>query len=148
MDRHDAWLGDRPVDVGAALFALHDPHRGHERAFNRYYERDHMYAAAVLAPYTIAGQRWVATRDLKDRRVPEAGPFGPRTAGSYLTMYWIQAGHLADQQAWVNEQMASLVAAGRTFGERDVQIATVFDRVAAYRRDPDGVPPILALDHR
>ncbi len=45
-------------------------------------------------------------------------------------MYWIQAGHLADQQAWVNEQMASLVAAGRTFGERDVQIATVFDRVA------------------
>jgi hypothetical protein len=59
---------DAPVGIGAGIFALHDPHRGYERAFNRYYERDHMYAAAILAPWTIAGQRFVATADLKAMR--------------------------------------------------------------------------------
>jgi hypothetical protein len=141
-------LGVTPIDLGAALFALHDPHPGHERDFNRYYERDHMYAAALLAPFTIAGQRWVATRELKQLRYPEQGPFGPATAGSYLTMFWIQAGHLAQQQAWVSRQMRSLVAAGRVFDDRDVQIATVYDYVGAMRRDADGVPPFMALDHR
>lgn len=141
-------LGAEPVDVGAALFALHDPHRGHERAFNRYYERDHMYAAALLAPFTIAGQRWVATSELKQLRQPAVGPFGDITAGSYLTMFLVQAGHLADQQAWVAEQMPSQVEAGRTFAARSVQTATVYDHVGSYRRDADGVPPFMALDHR
>src|SRR5690606_18656985 len=104
--------------------------------------------AALLAPFTIAGQRWVATRELKQLRYPDRGPFGPATAGSYLTMFWIQAGHLAHQQAWVNRQMAPLAAAGRVFDERDVQIATVYDHVGSMRRDADGVPPFMALDHR
>jgi hypothetical protein len=150
----DALLGSTPIDVGSALFSLHDPHRGFERAFNRYYERDHMYGAALLAPFTISGQRWVATRDLKALRRPDVGPlgplgpFGPVAAGSYLTMFWIQAEHLDSQQRWVSEQMRSLVAAGRTFDERSVQTATAYDLVGSYRRDPDGVPPFMALDHR
>ena len=77
MGSNDGLLGSTPIDVGSALFSLHDPHRGHERDFNRYYERDHMYSAALLAPFTIAGQRWVATRDLKALRRPATGPFGP-----------------------------------------------------------------------
>lgn len=137
-----------PVELGAAIFALHDPHRGHERAFNRYYERDHMYAAAVLAPWTIAGQRWVATAALKARRYPDPGPFGPAVFGSYLAAYWIQAGRLAEQQAWVSAQMPLLDAAGRTFAERDVATATAYDLLGAWERDIDGVPPFLALDHR
>ncbi len=148
MGSNDGLLGSTPIDVGSALFSLHDPHRGFERAFNRYYERDHMYAAALLAPFTISGQRWVATRELKALRRPDVGPFGPVTAGSYLTMFWIQAQHLASQQQWVSEQMRSLVEAGRTFGERSVQTATAYDLVGTYRRDPDGVPPFMALDHR
>jgi hypothetical protein len=151
MGSNDALLGSTPIDVGSALFSLHDPHRGHERAFNRYYERDHMYSAALLAPFTIAGQRWVATRELKSMRLPDTGPlgpFGPIDAGSYLTMFWIQAQHLASQQQWVSEQMTSLAAAGRTFAERSVQTATAYDLVGHYRRDPDGVPPFMALDHR
>lgn len=147
-DTDEHLLGSTPVDVGAALFSLHDPHPGYERAFNRYYERDHMYSAALLAPFTIAGQRWVATRDLKALRYPEPGPFQSLTAGSYLTVFWIQAGHLAHQQDWVNEQMKSLVAAGRTFEHRDVQTATAYDYIGCTRRDPDGVPPFMALDHR
>jgi hypothetical protein len=141
-------LGATPIDVGSALFAMHDPHPGHEKAFGRYYERDHMYSAALLAPFTIAGQRWVATRDLKQLRYPEVGPFGPATAGSYLTMFWIQAGRLAEQQAWVNRQMKSLVEAGRVFTQRDVQTATAYDYLGSMERDEDGVPPFMALDHR
>jgi hypothetical protein len=138
----------RPVDLGAAIFALHDPHRGHERAFHRYYERDHMYAAAIMAPWTIAGQRFVATHDLKALRAPSEGPFGPATDGSFLTMYWIAEGRLADQQRWVAEQMVELNAAGRTFEQRSVQTATAYDLVGSWERDVDGVPPWLALDHR
>jgi hypothetical protein len=107
-----------------------------------------MYAAAIMAPWTIAGQRFVATRDLKAMRSPEHGPFGPAIDGSFLTMYWIAKGHLADQQRWVAEQMVELNAAGRTFDERSVQTATAYDLVGAWERDVDGVPPWLALDHR
>ncbi len=138
----------RPVDLGAAIFALHDPLRGHEVAFHRYYERDHMYAAAIMAPWTIAGQRFIATHDLKALRYPSSGPFGPATAGSFLTAYWIQDGRLADQQSWVAEQMLELNAGGRTFSERTVQTATAYDLVGTWERDVDGVPPWLALDHR
>ena len=148
MGSNDGLLGSTPIDVGAALFSLHDPHRGHERAFNRYYERDHMYSAALLAPFTIAGQRWVATAELKAMRRPEVGPFGPIVDGSYLTMFWIQAEHLDSQQEWVSRQMRSLVEAGRTFAERSVQTATAYDVLGSYRRDADGVPPFMALDHR
>ena len=136
------------VSLGGAIFALHDPHPGSERAFNRYYERDHMYAAGVLAPWTIGAQRWVATAALKALRYPDPGPFGPARAGSYLASYWIQAERLAEQQAWVSEQMAGLNAAGRTFEERDVQTATVYDLLGTWERDTDGVPPFLALAHR
>jgi hypothetical protein len=139
---------DGPVRLGAGIFALHDPHRGYEREFHHFYERDHMYAAAILAPWTIAGQRFVATAELKAMRYPEEGPFGPVRDGSFLTMYWITEDHLGDQQAWVNEQMQLLTAAGRQFAERSVQTATTYDYLGSWERDAGGVPPFLALDHR
>ena len=139
---------DGPVRIGAGIFALHDPHRGHERAFNRFYERDHMYGAAILAPWTIAGQRFVATKDLKEMRYPREGPFGPVEDGSYLTMYWIADDHLATQQAWASEQMKLLAEAGRTFEQRSVPTATTYDYLGSWERDEDGVPPFLALDRR
>ena len=136
-----------PVDVGAAVFALHDPHRGSEREFNRWYERDHMYLGGVLAPWTIGASRWVATASLKGLRFPAAGPFGPATDGTYLASYWIQHGRLEDQQRWVADQMAN--GPGRSFAERNVQTATTYDRVGTWQRDigGGGVPPFLALAH-
>jgi hypothetical protein len=107
-----------------------------------------MYAAAILAPWTIAGQRFVATADLKAMRYPGEGPFGPAREGSYLTMFWIAKARLAAQQAWVNEQMELITAAGRTFEQRSVQTATTYDYLGSWERDVDGVPPFLALDHR
>ena len=134
-----------PVDVGHAIFALHDPYPGHGRAFNAWYERDHMYLGGVLAPWTIGGVRWVATARLKSMRFPADGSFGPAAAGSYLASYWIQAGRLADQQSWVMATLASGV--GASFSDKSVQTATTYDRVGDWQRDPDGVPPFLALAH-
>jgi hypothetical protein len=144
-------MSDSPIErvaLGAAIFALHDPHRGHERAFNRWYERDHMYALGIMAPWTMAAGRWVATAELKQLRTADEAPFGPLDAGSFLTMFWIQAGHLEDQQQWVAEESVAVNAAGRTFDERDVMTATTYDYRGATERDHDGVPPELALDRR
>jgi hypothetical protein len=138
---------DDRVALGNAIFALHEPHVGHEVAFNRFYERDHMFAA-VFAPWTMAAQRWVATRPLKDLRYPAAGPFGmPSIRGSYLTMYWIQAGHLQDQQRWTADFTNVLTEHGRTFDERDVMTATTYEYAGESRREVDGVPPELTLTH-
>ena len=141
-------MTDERVALGHAIFALHDPHPGYEVAFNRYYERDHMYAAA-FAPWTLAAQRFVATRPLKDLRYPDPGPFGqPLAAGSFLAMYCIQEGHLEDQQLWVADFNQVLVAHGRTFEHRSVQTATTYDYVGGMFADDDGVPPEQALEHR
>lgn len=137
---------DRP-QLGHAILAMHDPFPGHERAFNRWYEDDHMLGAGSMAPWNIAVSRYVAPRELKALRFPADGPFGPATRGSYLALYWIQAGRLADQQAWVTEQMVTIGEQGRMFAERDAVTATTYDLARTVQTDPDGVPPVLAL-HR
>jgi len=136
-----------PPDLGHGIIALHDPVRGHESAFNEWYEADHMLAAGTMAPWTIGGMRWVASRDLKALRYPADGPFGPATRGSYMMTFWIQRDRLADQQAWVTEAMAEIGAQDRNFAERDAVTATTFDVVGHVARDPRGVPPELALAH-
>jgi hypothetical protein len=109
-----------------------------------------MYAGGVMAPWTIAAFRYVAPKDLKDRRGPGDGPFGgPASRGSFLACYWIQEGRLEDQQLWVADEMAKLNAdPSRSFQHRDAVAVTTYDHVGAFRRDPDGVPPTLALDRR
>src|SRR5690242_6951430 len=37
-------VDDYPIKVGSMLLTLVDPNRGFERAYNRWYERDHYYA--------------------------------------------------------------------------------------------------------
>ena len=63
-------MNDHPIVAGSALFTLVDPNRGHEVAYNRWYERDHFYAGCMIGPWLFAGKRWVATRALKDLRFP------------------------------------------------------------------------------
>jgi hypothetical protein len=142
-------MTDDRVELGYATMVLHEPDKGYEAAFNRWYERDHFYGAGMFAPYTIGGQRWVATRELKDLRYPEESPFdGPSDIGSYLTFMWIQAGHLKDEQGWVAHEHHKLVDAGRTFKNRTMQTVSVQQYVGGAFRDADGVPPELALEHR
>ena len=142
-------LSDRRVELGHAIFALVEPHRGHELAWNRWYERDHLIAAGGCAPWTIATQRWIATRREKALRYPARNPIcEPVSRGSFLAAIWIQSGRYDDQQRWVAEQVAVLAANGRNFDQRDVLTTAGYDYLGGALRDADGVPPELALDRR
>lgn len=147
---------ERPADwdlggeivLGSALFTLVDPHKGHEVAYNRWYERDHFYAGCMNGPWFFAGRRWVCTRDLKDVRLGSPEPlFGDDRAGSYLSIYWTPEGRFRDMVDWSTRQVRGLHANGRMFAERDHVHTLLYLYQGAVERDPDGVPPELALDH-
>src|SRR3954452_6212513 len=129
------------------LFTLVDPHRGHEVAYNRWYERDHFYAGCMVGPWLFAGRRWVATSDLKDQRPPKDPIFGDPRAGTYLATYWVEDGHHDDHFTWGLDQVKSLHANGRMFAERDHVHTLLYRRDWVVGRDVDGVPVELALDH-
>ena len=108
-----------PVRVGSCLFTLVDPERGHEVAYNRWYERDHFYAGCLVGPWLFAGRRWVATRDLKDLRFSEDSPLAvPVDAGSYLAVYWVHEGRHREHFAWAIDQVVDLYKDGRGFDNR------------------------------
>ena len=141
-------MDDYPVKVGSMLFTMVDPHRGHEVAYNRWYERDHFYAGCLIGPWLFAGGRWVATRALKDLRFPADSPFAdPVDAGSYLSIYWVHEGHEAEHFAWATKQVRWLYANGRGFAERTHAHTALYSLVARHQRDADSVPLELALDH-
>ena len=137
-----------PVKLGSMLFTLVEPHRGHEVAYNRWYERDHFYAGCMVGPYNFAGKRFVATADLKARRDPDPSEItGTPGRGSYLGLYWVLDGYHDVWNRWAVDQVKALHKAGRMFAERD-HVHTLLYRYAWERaRDEDGLPAELALDH-
>ena len=139
--------GDYPVKVGSMLLTLVDPHKGFESAYNRWYERDHYIAGCLIGPYNFAGSRWVATREMKDLRWGTEAVASPLDAGSYVAIYWIEAGHHEDWDAWALKQVRSLYGGGRGFSERAHVHTVTFDYVDTAYRDEDPVPVELALDH-
>ena len=62
---------DDPIRIGTMLYTLVEPHRGHEVAYNRWYERDHFYAGCQIGAFNFAGARFVATAPLKGLRYPD-----------------------------------------------------------------------------
>ncbi|MBM4385272.1 MAG: hypothetical protein FJ091_18120 [Deltaproteobacteria bacterium] len=141
-------VADYPVKVGSMLLTLVDPERGYERAYNRWYERDHFYAGCLIGPYLFAGARWVATRALKDLRWPrESAIAQPFDAGSYMATYWVLEGHHEEHfDAWARPQVRELYAEGRGFAKRTHVHTALFDHLGATYRDADPVPIELALD--
>lgn len=145
-----------PIRLGSLLFTLVEPHRGHEVAYHRWYERDHFYAGCLTGPHLFAGQRFVATRPLKDQRTATAAPAsghaplfdGDPALGSYLAVYWIEQGHHAEHLEWALERVLWLHRNGRMFAERDHVHTLLFHHRTGVWRDDDGVPAELALDHR
>ena len=105
-----------PIKLGSILFTMVEPHRGHEVDYNRWYERDHFYAGCLIGEYCFAGDRFVATRDLKALRYPSESPItkDPQT-GSYLALYWLLDGHHDDWNKWAVRQVRQLHADGRMF---------------------------------
>ena len=141
-------MEDYPVKVGNMLFTMVDPHPGYEKAYNRWYERDHFYAGCLQGPWLFAGRRWVATRALKDLRFPEESPFAkPVDAGSYLSIYWRQRGKESEASAWSQPNVRWLYQNGRGFDQRTHAHTANYDFVDVSYRDADGVPVELALDH-
>jgi hypothetical protein len=141
-------MADKPIALGHALFAFVEPHPGYARAFNLWYERDHVYAAGA-APWTLASQRWIATRPLKTLRYPIDNPIcRPVERGTFLAGYWIRAGKLDEQQRWVQSQMGEFYGPGRAFEHRDNLGTTTYDYLGGAFRDPEGVPAEQALERR
>ncbi len=140
---------DYPVKVGSMLLTLVDPHKGFEKAYNRWYERDHFYGGCMEGRYQIAGSRWVATREMKDLRWPKGDKVAnPVDAGSYVAIYWTLAGHHQEWDDWSMVQVKDLYESGRGFPERSHVHTATFDYIGVDYRDPDGVPLTLALDHK
>ncbi len=142
---------DAAVRAGAMLFTLVDPSRGHEQAYNRWYETDHLYSGCMVGPWLFAGRRWVATSELKDLRFPaevppDAAVVSPLDAGSYLATYFVHAGHEAEHFAWANRQVFELYEAGRGYEERAHAHTSLYFAVGEHRGDSP-VPAHLALDH-
>jgi hypothetical protein len=140
--------GAEPVKLGSMLLTLVEPHRGHEVAYNRWYERDHFYAGCMVGPYNFAGRRYVATSELKELRDPDPSAItGTPARGSYISAYWVLDGYYDIWQKWALRQVNALHAAGRMFEERDHVHTLLYNFIWEQRRDPDGVPVELALDH-
>jgi hypothetical protein len=143
-------VDDYAIKVGSMLLTLVDPHEGYERAYNRWYERDHFYAGCLIGPWLFAGSRWVATRELKDLRWPQDDETvaKPWDAGSYVAIYFVEQGHHGDHfDDWARPQVRTLYGEGRGFAERTHVHTVLFDHVGAVYRDDDPVPVELALDH-
>ena len=137
-----------PVKLGSMLFTMVDPHRGHEVSYNRWYERDHFYSGSMVGPYTFAGRRYVATAELKAMRDPDPSVItGAPERGSYVSVYWILDGYHTVWNRWALRQVNALHAAGRMFEERDHVHTLPYKFCWEFRRDPDGVPIEVALDH-
>jgi hypothetical protein len=138
----------RPIELGGALVTLVEPHKGHEVAYNRWYERDHFYAGCMIGAWTISGGRFVCTRDLKALRYPADSPVVPdNDTGSYLALYWVLNGRFGEWISWGTDQVKWLIAEDRMFPHRE-HIHTLMYRYRTEFEQEDGVPVELALDHR
>jgi hypothetical protein len=132
--------GPYEVAIGTALITMVEPHVGHDRAYNRWYEDDHFFSGAMAMPWMFAGRRWVATRDLQALRYPsDSSVAQPVELGKYISLYWITEGRHQDHERWTVATNVRLRADGRIHMERD-HIFTAFQsyRGAVYR--DDGVP--------
>ena len=141
---------DDPIRVGTMLYTLVEPHRGHEVAYNRWYERDHFYAGCQIGAYNFAGARFVATAPLKALRYPrgDGALVADPAVGSYLGVYYVLDRHHDEWNRWAVDQVNALHAAGRMFEERDHIHTGLYRFEWEHRREADGVPAELTLDHR
>lgn len=142
-------MQEYPVKVGSMLFTMVDPQRGHEVAYNRWYERDHFYAGCMVGPWLFAGRRWVAPRQLKELRFPADSSIAKPSvqAGSYVAIYWIHAGHHEEHHEWAGQQARWLYQNNRGFNERTHVHTLMYTHDWTRYRDADPVPLELSLDH-
>ena len=146
MHRAIADEGDYPPKIGSALITMVEPHVGHERAYNRWYEDDHFISGAMAMPWMFSGRRFVAPKRLQRLRTPQSSPIAePLELGKYIAIYWIIEGRYEDQAAHSTAINRRLRKDGRIFDQRD-HIYTAFQVYhGAVYRDDDVVRDIHAL---
>jgi hypothetical protein len=132
------------VPVGTAIVSYIEPHAGQARAFNRWYERDHFYAAVTGGPGVFSGARFVATRACKAVRPAAGRLFGDVSRGSFLSLAWLMPDAQPAWDAWVGEQMQTIVAEDRLFPGRDHVHTAVYQYAWSVG---DGATAATALDH-
>jgi len=147
-ERKDQRAAPEEVGLGSVLVSLLEPRPGDEVAFNRWYERDHFYSGCMVGAHFFAGRRFVATRRLKEARLPrQGGMLGDLRAGSYLSLYWLLAGRHDEAVRWAVDRVRALIDHDRMFAARRPIHAGFYRSCFSVSHDPDGVPPELALDH-
>ena len=136
------------IELGHALITMIEPDRETIREYHRWYERDHFLSGVLVGPGAFAGQRFVATRDLKALRRPADSPVArPVEDGSFITFYWIEKGKLSDHTDWGFPEAARFAQMGRMDPRRHHVSTAYYDLVSVVARDDDPVPPELAI-HR
>lgn len=128
------------IKLGSCLFTLVDPHRGHEDAYNRWYERDHFYAGMMVMPHVFAGRRWYADDRLRAH-------WSGLDRGTFLATYWIEDEHHADFLRAAVAALGDLREQGRMFEHRDHVHTGFYELLSWGEREAGGTPPELALDH-
>jgi hypothetical protein len=135
------------IKLGTILFTMVEPHRGHEVDYNRWYERDHFYGGVLTGAWSFAGDRFVATRELKDLRYPAGSPMTPDPlTGSYLAIYWVLDGHHDEWNRWSVDTVKVLHATGRMFQERTHIHTVLYDFGWSIQSSDRGTSAELALD--
>jgi len=138
---------DYVIKLGTMLFTMVEPHPGHEVEYNRWYERDHFYGGVLTGAWSFAGDRFVATRPLKDLRYPTVTPMTPDPlVGSYLALYWVLDGHHDEWNRWSVDTVKELHATGRMYTERTHVHTLLYRPDWSIERDEHGTPAELALD--
>jgi hypothetical protein len=134
------------VGVGHMLLNIADPLPGHERAYNRWYEDDHFFSAAMMAPFVFAGRRWAASTELRTLQYRRpGGEFDASNDGGYAATYWIAPGHLNDYFAWSAGAGPQLDAQGRNFTDRRLVFVSFADRLGSVYRDERVPRDVFAL---
>ena len=62
------------IKLGTVLFSIAEAKPGHEKEYNRWYERDHFFAGCMVGANFFSGRRWVATKPMKAQRFPAQTP--------------------------------------------------------------------------
>jgi hypothetical protein len=139
------------VDLGHAMIVMIEPDRDPERLaeYNRWYEHDHVYSGVVAGPGAFSYSRFVATRELKDLRYPDASPIAqPVDKGSYLSFFYLLAGQVDEHYAWSFPESARLGEQGRMNGDRELVSLSLYDFLGSVNREGWPVPAEISLDHR
>ena len=127
------------VGIGTAIVSYIEPHEGSERAFNRWYERDHFPGAVLAGPGAYAGARWVATRECKDLRY-DGELFGDPDEGSYLSMAWLLPDAQDDWDGWIGPQMKRCSSAKTACSKVAITCTPRCTSTAGRRASPTGRP--------